>query len=122
MILKGGHLVTISDQDESDFIAQKFDSGDYWIGISDNIHQGEWNWVGGESSSYEVRKEEIICVTLKNWVESPESSSTNHCGRITSSDYPKWISDDCGSTFAYICEKASAGTTSGKLFSFFFQK
>ena len=50
--LLGGHLVTISDQAEQDLINELFPSGLYWMGITDEGHEGQWVWMTGEPVTY----------------------------------------------------------------------
>jgi hypothetical protein len=49
----GGHLVTINNQAENDFITTTF-SGytDIWIGFTDQAIEGTWVWISGETPSY----------------------------------------------------------------------
>ncbi len=51
----GGHLVTISSEDENQFcsnIIVENGKKTYWIGYSDNEEEGEWNWVDDSISLY----------------------------------------------------------------------
>ena len=52
----GGHLVTISDEDENRFVAdlaqEKGLPQTFWIGLSDEVQEGSFLWVTGESSIY----------------------------------------------------------------------
>ena len=52
----GGHLVTITSQEEMDIVYSLAQSAsDYamlWIGASDEAEEGVWTWVTGESFSY----------------------------------------------------------------------
>ncbi len=52
---KGGHLVTISNANEesvlADFVSEL--SGSIWIGLSDEANENQWQWVTGESFSYD---------------------------------------------------------------------
>jgi len=45
------HLLTISDQQEQDFIFT-FTSGDIWIGYDDRASEGSFVWVTGETTTY----------------------------------------------------------------------
>lgn len=51
----GGHLVTISDQEEEEFIipdnAQEFENN-AWIGLTDKENEGDFQWVTDEDLSY----------------------------------------------------------------------
>ena len=55
----GGHLVTINDAAENQFVASNFsrsfrDLGSYaaWIGTTDIDHKGQWTWSSSESALY----------------------------------------------------------------------
>jgi hypothetical protein len=46
----GGHLVTITTSGEQSFIFNIWPSG--WIGLTDEVTEGTWRWVTGETYSY----------------------------------------------------------------------
>ena len=49
----GGHLVTINDQAEQDWLYSTFRGfGDIWIGINDVEEEGTWVWSSGEPVAY----------------------------------------------------------------------
>ncbi|MHC4202225.1 MAG: lectin-like protein, partial [Planctomycetota bacterium] len=47
---QGGHLVTITSKEESDFVVDltRRVNGRYWIGFTDGRVEGTWEWVTGE--------------------------------------------------------------------------
>ncbi|MHA2165214.1 MAG: C-type lectin domain-containing protein, partial [Candidatus Hodarchaeales archaeon] len=46
---QGGHLVTISSKEENAFVSNLAGSENIWIGLTDEIHEGSWQWANGES-------------------------------------------------------------------------
>ncbi|MBK6089965.1 lectin-like protein [Ruminococcus difficilis] len=68
----GGHLVTISSQQENDFVLSTWNPNsdtDYlWLGASDERSEGNWTWITDEAFSY------------KNWNSSQpdNANSTEH--------------------------------------------
>ncbi len=54
-IAAGGNLVTINNQEEQEWLNGQFPF-DYWIGLTDEEQEGNWQWVSGES------------ITFTNWL------------------------------------------------------
>ena len=51
----GGHLATITSENENVFVSNLIQSGSkycYWIGGTDEQSEGIWNWITGENWSY----------------------------------------------------------------------
>jgi Lectin C-type domain len=68
----GGHLVTITTSGEQSFIYGLWPSG--WIGLTDEVTEGTWKWVTGETYSY------------KNWNNGEPNNSNNE-------DYVQFVSN-----------------------------
>jgi hypothetical protein len=52
-ILLGGHLVTINDEAEQQWLITNFGGNTlYWIGFTDRDNEGTWVWVSGEPVTY----------------------------------------------------------------------
>jgi len=49
---RGGHLVTISSQEENDFVINLIGPNSIWIGLTDESIEGSWEWVTGEPVTY----------------------------------------------------------------------
>jgi uncharacterized protein YraI len=49
---QGGHLVTITSEDENDFIKTLADSNKVWLGLTDELSEGTWKWITGEGLAY----------------------------------------------------------------------
>jgi hypothetical protein len=47
----GGHLVTINDAAEGEWLVATFGT-EYWIGLNDIAVEGEWVWVSGEPATF----------------------------------------------------------------------
>jgi hypothetical protein len=51
----GAHLVSVGSAEENAFlysIGRGMDDMDYWSGMNDSAHEGEWVWESGEPASY----------------------------------------------------------------------
>jgi hypothetical protein len=48
----GGYLVTINNQEENDFIEELIGLNEIYIGFTDNMIEGDWQWVSGEAITY----------------------------------------------------------------------
>jgi hypothetical protein len=47
----GGHLVTVNDAAEGEWLVATFGT-EYWIGLNDIAVEGEWVWVSGEPATF----------------------------------------------------------------------
>jgi hypothetical protein len=93
----GGHLVTITTSGEQSFIYGLWPSG--WIGLTDEVTEGTWRWVTGETYSY------------KNWNSGEPNNSGNE-------DYVQFVSNgrwndlNNNNNLAYVLEFEYLVTTS----------
>jgi len=93
----GGHLVTITSSGEQSFLFGLWPSG--WIGLTDEVVEGTWRWVTGETYSY------------KNWNSGEPNNSGNE-------DYVQFVSNgrwndlNNNSSLAYVLEFEYLVTTS----------
>lgn len=51
-IARGGYLVTITSSDENDFVTNLAGENIIWIGMTDELIEGSWQWVTGEYVTY----------------------------------------------------------------------
>jgi hypothetical protein len=93
----GGHLVTITSSGEQNFLYALWPSG--WIGLTDEVTEGTWRWVTGETYSY------------KNWNSGEPNNSGNE-------DYVQFVSNgrwndlNNNNNLAYVLEFEYLVTTS----------
>jgi len=92
----GGHLVTIGNQAENDFVwLDVMDSGDTgarWIGLHDEITEGTWIWTTGEP------------LVFVNWnTGEPNNSGNEDCAEFYYSSND-WNDEGCADSNAFICE------------------
>eukprot|EP00300_Choanocystis_sp_HF-7_P023710 c245_g1_i1.p1 GENE.c245_g1_i1~~c245_g1_i1.p1 ORF type:complete len:225 (-),score=30.91 c245_g1_i1:33-707(-) len=104
----GGYLVTITSEDEMNFIWRKFGSlfPDTWkgpyIGFSDAFEEGDWRWVNGESG---VVGQDTV---YTNWFvgEPDDCCGGQDCASIAGGKWGyHWTDNKCHSLLPYICER-----------------
>ena len=78
---KGGHLVTITSQEEQDFISAftQSNSGRVWLGATDELSEGTWKWVTGEDVKY------------NNFYENEPNNDGNEDYLTLYRDSGKWV-------------------------------
>ncbi|MHA2092862.1 MAG: lectin-like protein [Candidatus Kariarchaeaceae archaeon] len=89
--IRGGHLVTIANSEENEFVASLVESGIAIIGISDMETEGEWEWVSNEP------------VTYNNWPpgEPQDAGQEDYAGILNDGT---WIDLQVWERMPYICE------------------
>jgi T5SS/PEP-CTERM-associated repeat protein len=78
----GGHLVTINDASENNWVAQTFVPyrNDLWLGLNDQASEGNWVWSSGQTATY------------RNWLPSEPNGGTNENFASIRVDWQnKWI-------------------------------
>jgi len=89
----GGHLATFSSKEEQAFVYSKFKiAADFWIGLSDFITEGTFQWVNDEPLAY------------ANWDagEPNNKGGAEDCTAISSNG--KWIDSSCDKTLPALIE------------------
>jgi len=93
----GGHLVTITTSGEQSFLFALWPSG--WIGLTDEVTEGTWRWVTGETYSY------------KNW-NSGEPNNSGNEDYVQFVSNGKWNDLNNNNNLAYVLEFEYLVTTS----------
>ncbi|MHA1946795.1 MAG: LamG-like jellyroll fold domain-containing protein [Candidatus Hodarchaeales archaeon] len=102
---QGGHLVTISSKEENAFVSNLAGSENIWIGLTDEIHEGSWQWANGESLIY------------TKW--DSEEPNDSGAGEDYAMMYGNGLWNDAGppgssdEIYAYVCEWEEGDTYSG---------
>ena len=94
----GGDLVSIKDQAEQTFLVNRFTLSQrrqyYWIGLTDEGHEGDWDWSDNSSSNF------------TNWRTSagePNNRGGNeNCAEMIYDGL--WNDNNCARKFAFICK------------------
>lgn len=90
----GGHLVCIETKEESDFLGKLFPSRTYWIGLTDEVKKGQWQWVNGAPFAF------------KNWakLEPSDSGGVEDFAQLFGGSSPRWNDAADGERVWCICE------------------
>ncbi len=91
-----GHLATITSQAEWDFIIYEFNylhmtNTHHWVGGSDEISEGEWEWITGESWKI-------------SWWHSGQPDGTVSQNSLLIDSELNWHDYDSYSIFYFLCE------------------
>ncbi len=87
----GGHLVTITSEEENIFVSSLTNGWDPYIGFTDIETEGIWQWITGEDTVYQ------------NWDSvwgEPNGGTAENYGKI----FDNGLWGDTSSTSGYICE------------------
>ncbi len=91
----GGHLVTINDAAEDQWLKQTFgqDEG-FWMGLSDRASEGNFQWASGEA------------VTYTNWApgEPNDWQGSQDYGRLNYGNNKQWDDDNFASNYRGLVE------------------
>uniref|UniRef100_A0A8C8SET3 C-type lectin domain-containing protein n=1 Tax=Pelusios castaneus TaxID=367368 RepID=A0A8C8SET3_9SAUR len=89
------HLAVISSRAKQNFVMYRTRNERFWIGLSDQNHEGEWKWIDGTDYT----------TTFTFWKEGePNDSGLNEdCAHIWI--YGEWNDVHCTYECYYICEK-----------------
>ena len=96
-VAMGGHLVTVTSSGENSFLFGLWPSG--WIGLTDEVTEGTWKWVTGETFSY------------TNW-NSGEPNNSGNEDYIQFVSGGRWNDLNNSSSLAYVIEFDYIVTTS----------
>ena len=94
------HLVTIENTKENEFLrdyAGRLKGVDYWIGLSDELIEGDWKW---ESTTYTA--------VFTDWYpgQPNDSGSGEDCAHLYATDYYHWNDAPCNSYYRPLCKKS----------------
>ncbi len=88
-----GHLATITSQQEHNFIASWLDGMNMWMGASDLVSEGDWQWATELSGATTIWNNGPIEGVFENWYDGwPSDGDGNHCGVMSSGG---WFAYDC---------------------------
>ncbi|XP_077418586.1 C-type lectin domain family 4 member E-like isoform X2 [Vanacampus margaritifer] len=97
------HLVVVNGVEELDYLSEISEiTNEYWIGLVERKHEGEWSWVDGTDYT----------ITPKFWdVDQPDNwafrKNGEDCGQLHATGVRKrrrWNDADCNISYNFICE------------------
>jgi hypothetical protein len=106
-----GHVVTITSQDEFDFLKNTFGNYSFWIAAGDAQSEAFWSWTAGPEAG--------LTIAPTFWQPGqPNGGTTANCGVMSSAG---WDDQSCSTFLAshvveYECQSATTSSCSRKGF------
>ncbi|PKK17352.1 CD209 antigen-like protein C [Columba livia] len=89
------HLVIVDSEREQGFLVENVNSsGLYWLGVTDQLQEGNWVWTNGDRTSISY---------WDTWTENKDKEQED-CGAIGAGGV--WSDERCSRAHRWICEKA----------------
>jgi hypothetical protein len=82
-IQEGGYLVSVNDENESQFLSSNYGTGNPWIGLNDLQQAGVWVWANVEALAY------------TNWAAGEPGAGNEHCVMTNWETPGKWNNGNC---------------------------
>ena len=95
----GGHLVVVNNQVEQDFLTISMGFAG-WLGASDHTEDGVFLWITGAA----LPLASDLSSTFRNWAVDQPDDLGNIQDCVRANDAGVWFDEDCGASFAYVCE------------------
>ena len=88
----GGHLVVINNANENNFIANAIQAGSVWIGLTDKVSEGNFEWVNDDPLNY------------TNWKNNQPDNGGNSDYAILKRYNKKWYDQKSYKKYEYVME------------------